>query len=498
MEIDRRSEVPGSSLLGRRIRALTHLAPIFHVHQNRDRNPSDVDFERYDFLALTLVCVDAVALGSGMSGDEGVERDQVLDEITTTAAQMAPDRPRNEHSHVARFLLDKLLRHGEPTTHFEVDYASPDDSWKVRTERVRLLYETTSYDGQHVLVNADPAAVNLLLVATDLDIADAQVAQHAVLNAQVRSGRLPQAIDKANEGVKLSRMYAAAVRRMVADAQRDVTQVSFDDHLAPELDRSETHLDDRLQADSALLMHVAGALSASDDPKEVADYREIQRLLRESHTVLARLHSELITAAGQWRNAQSRQAFVPTWAGSVEPAQACLDPLLTEGSPAAADTTTPVFSRRLLPFTAVVDRLTRPPQRPQDTDGRHAEIGDLEDVIVAWEQFPDLYHDIAEVLRQRRVPAGGKAHLSDLFNDAHDLMSTGGSIVDDLVAATGSDEEDVSTRLQLLLALDALLMWRPDGIPAAADVWWSTTSDHKIAGPLRVPDLLIHRHGGLS
>jgi hypothetical protein len=85
-----------------------------------------------------------------------------------------------------------------------------------------------------------------------------------------------------------------------------------------------------------------------------------------------------------------------------------------------------------------------------------------------------------------------------LFNDAHDLMSTGGPIVDDLVAATGSDEDDVSNRLRLLLALDALLMWRPDGIPAAADVWWSTTSDHKIDGPLRVPDLLIHRHGELS
>ena len=483
-------------LLGRRVRALSHLAPVFDLHLYRHRNPSDVDFGRYDFLGLTLVCVDTVALGSGMAGEEGVDRDHVIDEVAAVAARMAPDRPSGEHVHVANVVVNKLLRSDEPTTHFEVEVADPDDGWQVGVQRVRLLYETLAADGRTPLVNADPAAVNLLLVATDVDIADAQVAAHAVLEAQIASGRLPSAADKAREGLQLSRMYATAVRRMIAEAQRDVGSVGFTDRLGPELDAATDHLDARMRDDSALLLHVGAAISESESADDVAELAGVQRSLRESHEVLAGLHRQIIGAAGEWRRAQAGQAFVPAWAGSVEPAKVSLDPILTGGLPTAESTVAPTHSRRLLPLTALVDELTRPPRRAVEHVERDAADGDLEDVVALWSQFPDVYHDVADALRHRRVPPGGKARLSELFDDAERFVAAGTDLAVALVdASDDADAPEAARRLRLLLALDAMLMWRPEEAPTVADTWWASADGRRLAGDLDLPDMMLHRTG---
>ena len=50
------SGVTGGPLAGtaaRRRRALAHLSPIFDLHLNRSRNPSEVAWSAYDFIALT-------------------------------------------------------------------------------------------------------------------------------------------------------------------------------------------------------------------------------------------------------------------------------------------------------------------------------------------------------------------------------------------------------------------------------------------------------------
>jgi hypothetical protein len=483
------------SLLGRRVRALTHLVPVFDHHLGRGRNPSAVPFDRYDYLGLTLIALDAVALGTGLSGEDGVPRETVVAEMTEAAAEMAPDRPVDEHEHVANFLLDKLLRQGEADTHAQVAYADPDDAWKQSTVQVRLLFETLSYDDHTVLVNADPAAVNLLLVAADLDVEDAQIAAQAVLEAQINSGRLPDAVETARSELQLSRVYASKVRELVAQARRDVTQVGFDDRLAPELDKSAAHLDDRARKDGALLTHVSDAIVDADDPKDVAGYVEIQRLLRESHHVLVSLHGLLIRAGRSWRDAQAGQAFVPGYAGSVEPAQASLDPILTSGTPSVADRGAPTYPQRLLPFTTVVDYLTAPPRERAEVDERAADDSDLVDLEAVWEQFPAVFHDVAQALRQRRIASGGHGRLSALMADATSFVAAGGDLVTELVSHCGDDPESTTTRLRLLLALDALLLWRPEGHPTAADQWWATTDDVRIHGEIDVPDLVVHRNG---
>ena len=63
----------------------------------------------YDFIALTQLTVDAVALSSGLDGNLGMPRPAVLAEMTRAATDMAPGRPAEEHTHIAAHVLDHLL-----------------------------------------------------------------------------------------------------------------------------------------------------------------------------------------------------------------------------------------------------------------------------------------------------------------------------------------------------------------------------------------------------
>jgi hypothetical protein len=230
---DRAATVSGAGtppLVGtaaRRRRALAHLSPIFDLHLYRARNPSDVEWSAYDFIALTQLTVDTIALSSGLDGNFGASRAAVLAEMARTAAAMAPQRPADEHRHVAAHVLDHLLRHDEPTPYFAVDYADPDADWRTVTQSVRVLYETLAADGSTLHVNVDNAAVALLLIATNRSLEDEHEAVIAVMQAQASSGRLDAAIDSAEDALTLSRTYAANVRRMIVEAERDVTRVDY-------------------------------------------------------------------------------------------------------------------------------------------------------------------------------------------------------------------------------------------------------------------------------
>ena len=101
----------------------------------RNRNPSEVGWSAYDFIALIQLTVDTVVALSGLDGNLGAPRPAVLTEMTRAAAAMAPARPAEEHAHVAAHVLDHLLRHDEPTPYFPVGYADPDDGWRPDASR---------------------------------------------------------------------------------------------------------------------------------------------------------------------------------------------------------------------------------------------------------------------------------------------------------------------------------------------------------------------------
>jgi hypothetical protein len=490
---------PLAGTAARRRRALAHLSPIFDLHLNRARNPSDVVWSAYDFIALIQLAVDTIALSSGLDGHLGAPRETVLAEMTRTAATMAPHRPTAEHAYVAGHVLDHLLRHDESTPYFAVDYADPDVGWQTVTHQVRVLYETLAADGSTLHVNVDNTAVALLLIATNRSLEDEHEAVIAVMRAQADSGRLDAAIDSAEDALTLSRAYSANVRRMIIEAERDVTRVDYVKTLRPELTTATAHLERRIHVDGTFLRHLENLradASEEQDPQAVRQLTQATSRLGDAVETLAELHTEVIGAPPRWREAQAAQAFTAVPATEVDPTADVLSALLGgKALPHGADLSPPAPAR-LLNFTALANRLVAPPKQTLDVDGPPLSAEPLEEANGVYEQFAEQFHNTAHALRVRRIGPGMKARLSVLLGDADELFShADADLVAELAALAGS-RDTARRRLRLLLALDAMMLWRPDGYRDEYDDWWAVDDGTRESLPdLDVPDLLVYRKG---
>ncbi|MEU6990628.1 hypothetical protein ABZ953_08235 [Streptomyces sp. NPDC046465] len=489
---------PASALVGtaaRRRRALAHLAPIFDL--GKARSTPSVEWSSYDSISLVQVCVDTVALSSGLVGSLGTPRAAVLAEMTRVAYAMAPDHPAEEHANVARYVLDHLLRHDEPTPYFTVTYADPDAHWKTDTRQVRFLYETLAADGSTLLVNVDHTAVALLLIATNRSLEDEHEAVIAVLRAQVDSGRLDAAVESAQDALTLSRAYAANVRRLIAEAQRDVTRVDYLSGLRPELTAAEQHLDRRISMDGTLHRHLESLRSNASEEHNPLAVRQLSaavaRLDRAIDT-LAALNTEVIAAPPQWRDAQAAQAFAALPDRAINPTTDVLQALLCNRDLPSGAFTSPPAPGAFLDVSALADRLCLPPRRHVYDEGTSVPAEPLEDDGV-YEQFPERFHSIAHVLRIRRIVPGMKARLTELLTDADTLFSHSDvAVVTELTALADGNPDTARRRLRLLLALDALMLWHPDNEIGPHDDWWAIDDGIRRSLPdLVVPDLLIHR-----
>jgi hypothetical protein len=483
----------------RRRRALAHLSPIFDLHLYRARNPSDVDWSAYDFIALVQLTVDTIAMSSGLDGNLGAPRTFVLTEMTRTAAAMAPQRPTDEHAHVAAHVLDHLLRHDEPTPYFAVDYADPDTGWRTATQQVRVLYETLAADGSTLQVNVDNTAVALLLIATNRSLEDEHEAVIAVMRAQADSGRLDAAVDSAEDALTLSRTYAANVRRMIVEAERDVTRVNYLNTLRPELacrDRTREPAYRHRRYAAASSGEPARRRVEEHDPVAVRQLTQATSRLGDAVETLAELQTDVISATPRWRDAQASQAFTAVPASEVDPTADVLSALLGGlPLPHGADQSPPAPAR-LLNLTALANRLVAPPRQPLEIDGGGAFTEALEETEGVYDQFPEQFHNIAHALRVRRTAPGAKVRLTDLLADADELFAhRDAAVVTDLAALVGS-LGTARRRLRLLLALDAMMLWRPDGRADTHDDWWAVDDGSRAVLPdIEIPDLLVHQRG---
>lgn len=484
---------------GRRRRALAHLAPVFDLHLYRSRNPSAVPWEDYDFIGLIQQTIDVVAMSSGLDGNLGVPRDTVLAEMAATAAAMAPNRPREEHQHVAAHVLDHLVRHGESSSYFTVEFADPDARWIVDNQQVRLLYERITYDGV-VDVHADTAAVSLLIIATNRTLEDEHEAVIAVMQAQAASGRLDAAIGSAEDALTLSRAYAANVRRMLIEAERDVTRVDYLDTLRPELTKASKHLQRRVTVDGTLLRHLEDLrtkASEDNDPQAARQLAVACGSLDAAISTLASLQTDVSGAAPRWRDAQAAQAFSTAPVSEIDPTRDVLSAVLCDADLPPGCELSPPIPGLLLDFTALVDRLTAPSRAKCEAEGAPVIDELLADDEGVYAQFPEQYHVASEDIRLRRIPAGGKVRLSELLGSVDELFAGDEEDAEAFTAplvALASSRATARRRLRLLLALDALMLWRPDRDGGDVDgPWWAEDDETRAdLDDLQIPDMLVH------
>lgn len=148
--------------------------------------------------------------------------------------------------------------------------------------------------------------------------------------------------------------------------------------------------------------------------------------------------------------------------------------------------------------TALADRLAVQPKQVSEPEAAPITEEPLEDADGVYEQFPEQFHDVAHVLRAHRIMPGAKARLTDLLADADRLFAADGpsAVIDGLVAVVGGSRDTARRRLRLLLALDAMMLWRPDGRPDTPDEWWALDDGVRgVLADLDVPDLLVCRKG---
>lgn len=56
--------------------------------------------------------------------------------------------------------------------------------------------------------------------------------------------------------------------------------------------------------------------------------------------------------------------------------------------------------------------------------------------------------------------------------------------------------ETARRRLRLLLCLDAMMLWQPDGASGDDSPWWAVDDGSRAGLPdLDIPDVLVHRKG---
>lgn len=241
-------------------------------------------------------------------------------------------------------------------------------------------------------MNVDNTAVTLLLIATNRSLEDEHEAVIAVMQAQAESGRLDAAIDSAEDALTLSRTYAANVRRMITEAERDVTRVDYLNVLRPELMAAGKHLERRIDVDGTFLRHLENLradASEEQDPDAVRQLTQATSRLGEAVETLADLHTEVIGATPRWRDAQSAQAFAAVPMTEIDPTTDVLTAILGGLDLPRGFDASPPMPGTLLDFTGLTNRLVAAPRQPVEYAGLLVPVEELTDVDGVYEQFPE-------------------------------------------------------------------------------------------------------------
>lgn len=177
--------------LARRMKALACTAPL-HDLDARKARLDWADAETYQMAEVAFQVIDQVTVA--MDFDHGARHDEVVARVLPFVAAQAPDRDRDEHAQVARWVLDNLINVGSTDRGFRAVYGAfgVTGSYERRAFDFKLLIELAAEDGG-VYLRASDEAINVLVGALDSDIESAQIAAEIKLDNLIKRGKLSDA-----------------------------------------------------------------------------------------------------------------------------------------------------------------------------------------------------------------------------------------------------------------------------------------------------------------
>lgn len=411
------------------MKALARLSPVLDMVGAAARGFPDM--REVDVRALVEQTVAVVVDHMGISESYGAPKDLVVAEVARAAAAM---RPGDDEAavRIALWTVDWLRNAEGGGRARQVTFSDPAAGWDHATLDVTLLYEDQSpLDGEFVL-RASPEAINVLLVAFDHDLADAQVANEAVMQVHIESGNVDRASGAARAAAEASVGYSQRLQAVLERTRRDVTAVDWSDTVPQMLDEAAKHLRGRTNAEQHLL---ASAEQMRDQQTDLQQARAAAELVELVRGCLARhvdLLNDLMPARRTFLDEQRRQQLEVVRApATVAVGAELLVPLLAAPTKDAADPLDRFVEGALgaVPprrhgLALLVDQLMAPRREHGAGPGlMRVDDEDLE-LVDDIARFSDDELAAAEEL----VDSASDTYLSDLLERARD-----GAVPDDLV-----------------------------------------------------------------
>ncbi|MCA1842488.1 MAG: hypothetical protein LC792_04725 [Actinobacteria bacterium] len=410
----------------RRVKALAATVPIEDL--DRAKNSFGGSFwGDYDLRTLAIAAIDWIALALGVSS--GAAPAEAVKFLTAQAARQQPGRKPAEHQQVATRVLDKLIGAGEVVSRY-VDHASA--SPVMRDYTFRLVYEQLSGSGAvHLRVSEE--AINVLVEALDMDIADAQEAQEAWMRRLVERGMLGKAGSAARQSHLRSIQFLERVQSIVRDTTADIAAHDWSGTVADFLVECLEHVAERLRAERELRELVAERRDGITDGRARAEANDLLEVLADCHARHSELHTFLITTRQRFRDAQDAAfAFAPGADVRYDLEADLLRPLLHARIGAAEAWAEALFVRFLAPPRSVAPSLAvlvdeaceAPAERPADEP---EEPPIFEEPAPPW--WEPVWDSAASVLDEVDHPVA----LSELLGRAAEMAAARG--VDPLLVA---------------------------------------------------------------
>lgn len=409
----------------RRVKALARTLPVHELDASKGQREGD--WTRYDLRGLALAAVDAVIDEMGLA--YGATAADVRRRLVALARAAAPERSPAQAEQVAAAVLDALLNDRERREAFAVPYSDWSGPAHRRAQLTfKLLEEVEAPDGT-VVLRATDEAVNLFVGALDRDVEDAQAAAEAVLESQLRRGRIDEAVATAREARLRSVQFAARVRRVLDATRRDLRQVDWGEDVPRLLADAVTHLASRLDVERQLVATLRETLDEVADAGEeggaqgAAQAAELVRLVTDCQSRHAELHEQLIGARTAFLAAQDRQRFAPSADVRVfDLGEELLKPLLTSPGPVAEPAVAAFLVAamgavppRLTRLSDLVEALLQPRRSTDDGSGAAGEPDLVALDVDPWRFPPAAWMAARDVLG---LVGEEPVRLSDLLADA--------------------------------------------------------------------------------
>ncbi|MEV4015666.1 hypothetical protein AB0J35_34705 [Nonomuraea angiospora] len=447
--------------LATRVKALAVADPVLDLERRKSLLTSR-DWSGYQMEELALTAIDTVTLKMDFEG--GARHEDVVAAVTRIAELQMPDRGNDEHTDVARWVLDSLVNVGTVDRGFSHIYGlAIDGTYVSHAFSFKLLREVAGHDGQPRL-RASNEAIAVLVGAVDIDIASEQVAADAKLEALVRRGRLADAHRAAEMALRRTVQYAEYIRTRLEGMRRDIRSMDW----VRDIQRMQTealeHIEDRINAESTIKDNLVRMMDNSTEDATPAQAAELIAILEECLRRHAALQANLQEVGERFRAEQERQTFVPPPSRSyVDLEHQLLEPVLElpirQALPLLERFTTAAAPPRRPAIVYLPDLITGLMTPPAEHDSEDSliiepEFGDADEVFV----FSDEQYTAVESLLASADADG--VRLSELLKAARrPIVASGREALDHLLALHvlglfGAPREDPEHRTMLAALAD--------------------------------------------